>query len=173
MAQDTKGVQGLVSGFGLPSSTARVFDHGEVRYVIIALIAKKPSYGYEIIKAIEERLLGAYSPSPGLVYPTLNLLWEMGYATAEIGIGGKRRFSLTDAGRKFHEDSRSVIQGIFDRMDKAAALHGRVDSPPIVRAIQNLKTCLKLKSGANALTDAQVHAIADAIDEASRKIEVC
>jgi len=151
----------------------RIFDHGEVRYVMVALLAEKPSYGYELIKDIEERLSGAYSPSPGLVYPTLTMLEEMGYATSETGVGGKKLYSLTAEGREFHKTSKAMIEAIFARMARAADLHGRAESPQIVRAIQNLRFTLKLKSGAKKLTDAQVRAIADALDEAAKRIEQC
>src|SRR6201996_2992580 len=66
--------------FGGGGGRERHFDNGELRFVILQLIADKPSYGYEIIKAIEERLAGAYAPSPGVVYPTLTMLEEEGYA---------------------------------------------------------------------------------------------
>jgi len=151
----------------------RIFDHGEVRYVIVALLAQKPSYGYELIKDIEDLLSGAYSPSPGLVYPTLTMLEEMGYATTETGSGGKKLYSLTADGREFHKENKALIDAIFARMARAAALHGRAESPQIVRAIQNLRLTLKLKSSTKKLTDTQIRAIADALDEASRKIEEC
>src|SRR5690606_1071732 len=76
----------------------RVFDHGDLRLVILALIAEKPRYGYEVIKAIEEQLGGAYSPSPGVVYPTLILLGETGLATVSEAEGNKKLYAVTAAG---------------------------------------------------------------------------
>src|SRR5690242_19960708 len=61
----------------------RVFDQGDLRYVILKLISEAPRHGYEIIKAIEEQVGGAYSPSPGVIYPTLTLLEELGYIAAQ------------------------------------------------------------------------------------------
>jgi DNA-binding PadR family transcriptional regulator len=151
----------------------RIFDHGEVRYVIVALLAKKASHGYELIKDIEDLLSGAYSPSPGLVYPTLTMLEEMGFATSETGSGGKKLYSLTTEGKEFHKDNKALIESIFARMARAADLHGRAESPQIVRAIQNLRLTLKLKSSAKKLTDTQIRAIAVALDEAAKKIEQC
>jgi DNA-binding PadR family transcriptional regulator len=141
--------------------------------VIVALLAEKPSYGYELIKAIEERLNGAYSPSPGLVYPTLTMLEEMGYASSEGGVGGKKLYSLTAEGKNFHDTNKPLIDLIFARMARAAALHGRAESPQIVRAIENLRLALKLKSSTKELTDEQIRVIADALDAATRKIEQC
>src|ERR687883_295107 len=71
--------------FGL----GRFFAHGDLRLVILHLIAEKPRHGYEIIKAIEERVAGAYSPSPGVIYPGLTLLEELGYVTVSTE-GGKK-----------------------------------------------------------------------------------
>src|SRR5580698_1776650 len=65
----------------------RLFDNGELRFVILQLIAEKPSYGYEIIKAIEERLSGVYTPSAGVVYPTLTMLEEEGFAASSTSEG--------------------------------------------------------------------------------------
>src|SRR5580704_15477146 len=61
----------------------RVFDQGDLRFVILKLISEAPRHGYEIIKAIEDKVAGAYSPSPGVIYPTLTLLEELGYVTVE------------------------------------------------------------------------------------------
>ena len=74
----------------------RHFDNGELRFVILQLIADKPSYGYEIIKAIEERLSGGYAPSPGVVYPTLTMLEEEGYATVSSTESNKKLYAATE-----------------------------------------------------------------------------
>src|SRR5712672_3287371 len=68
----------------------RFFAQGDLRLVILHLIAEKPRHGYEIIKAIEEQVAGAYSPSPGVIYPTLTLLEELGYVTVSTGDGAKK-----------------------------------------------------------------------------------
>ncbi len=70
--------------FGLFGGRRRMFDQGDVRLVILKLISEKPSHGYEIIKAIEDRLGGAYAPSPGVVYPALTLLEEQGMIRVEF-----------------------------------------------------------------------------------------
>lgn len=151
----------------------RLFAHGDIRYVILSFLAAKPSYGYELIKAIEERLHGAYAPSPGLVYPTLTLLEELGYVVAETSEEAKKLYSVTPQGKTFLEINKPVVERIFGHMSHAAALHKRAENPQMVRAIQNLKLTLKLKSSASELTDRQIRAIADALDEAAQKIEAC
>ena len=159
--------------FGEHRRGQRIFDHGDIRYVILAILSENPSYGYELIKAIEERLSGAYSPSPGLVYPTLTMLEEMGYVSAKSTDDGKKLYTVTTEGRTFLAINKPLLDRIMGRMAHAASLHRRAESPQLVRAIQNLKFTLKLKTETKALTDEQIRTIADALDEASRKIEQC
>ena len=92
----------------------RPLDHGELRYILLKLIAEKPRHGYELIKEIEERSGGIYTPSPGVVYPTLTLLEEMNYvALAEIG--NKKQYSITAEGAKFL-DNREFVDEVMRRM---------------------------------------------------------
>ena len=123
-------------GFGGGGGRERHFDNGELRFVILQLIADKPSYGYEIIKAIEEQVAGAYSPSPGVIYPTLTLLEELGYVTISAGEGGKKLHEITPQGRAFLDANRPALEAILARM--AEASRARVDgpAPQILRAIQ-------------------------------------
>jgi len=76
----------------------RIFDHGDLRFVILQLIAESPKHGYEIIKAIEEKLGGSYSPSPGVIYPTLTLLEELGYARLEASEGNRKLYAIAPDG---------------------------------------------------------------------------
>jgi DNA-binding PadR family transcriptional regulator len=149
----------------------RVFDSGELRYVILQLIAEKPRHGYELMKAIEDRLSGAYSPSPGLIYPTLTLLEEMGYATVSTSEGNKKLYTITAEGRGKLEENKAAVDAVFARMDKAGAEFGRGRAPQILRAIENFRYALRLKTSQSALTPEQVQKIADAIDAAAKAIE--
>ena len=101
---------------GGPFRGARVFEQGDLKYVILQLLADKPRHGYEIIKALEERFAGAYAPSAGTVYPTLSLLEDLGYATVSLEEGGKKIYSITDEGRRYLEENRSAVDDIFDRI---------------------------------------------------------
>jgi DNA-binding PadR family transcriptional regulator len=149
----------------------RIFDSGELRYVILQLIAEKPRHGYELMKAIEDRLNGAYSPSPGLIYPTLTLLEEMGYATVSTSEGNKKLYTITAEGRAKLEENKAAVNAVFERMDKAGAEFGRSRAPQIMRAIENFRYALRLKTSQSALTPEQVQKIADAIDAAAKAIE--
>ncbi|WP_208509398.1 PadR family transcriptional regulator, partial [Variovorax paradoxus] len=114
-------------GFG----AGRVFGHGGLRFVLLQLIADKPSHGYELIKLIEERLGGSYAPSPGVVYPTLTLLEELGHLSVESGAegGGRKRYTLTDSGREYLAANRETAESMMERLnggvDGAGARGGR------------------------------------------------
>src|SRR5439155_17142014 len=86
----------------------RIFDHGDLRYVLLQLISEKPCHGYELIKAIEDKLGGMYSPSPGVIYPTLTLLEELGYLRSETAGGTKKLYSVTEDGTAFLTANRAV-----------------------------------------------------------------
>lgn len=150
----------------------RVFGHGGLRLVLLQLIADKPSHGYELIKAIEERLGGRYSPSPGTVYPTLTLLEELGYVSVdEAEGGGRKRYTITDAGREFLEANRVQTDEMMSRMgaDGAGRRFGR--PPQVVRAIENLKLAMRLRLTGDALTDQQANEFAAVLDHAAQQIE--
>ncbi len=148
----------------------RVFESGDLRFVLLAMIAEKPSHGYELIKAIEERLSGGYTPSPGVVYPTLTLLEELGYVTVEAQDGGKKLYSITEAGRALLQENQRVVEGLFARMDEARSRGGRF-SPQIMRAMENLRIALKYRLMAGDLSEADVQSIAAAIDQAALAVE--
>lgn len=91
------------------------FGSGDMKYVILKLLRDKPRHGYEVMKDLEEHLEGCYSPSPGTVYPTLQYLEDAGLVIAK-DVDGKKVYEITDAGRKFLEEHRDVVEDIFDRV---------------------------------------------------------
>ena len=103
-------------GRGGPFRGGRMFEQGDLKYVILQLLDEKPRHGYEIIKALEERFGGMYSPSAGTVYPTLTLLEDLGYARVNVEEGGKKIYSITDEGRAYLSTNRSAVDDIFDRI---------------------------------------------------------
>jgi DNA-binding PadR family transcriptional regulator len=98
----------------------RMFEQGDLKLVILRLLEEKPRHGYEIIKELESRSAGAYSPSPGTVYPTLTLLEDMGYARAVPEEGGKKIYEITDEGRKHLAENSSTVNDVFDKFVKFA-----------------------------------------------------
>ena len=129
-----------------------MFHHGALRLVVLALIAETPRHGYEIIKAIEERLAGSYSPSPGVIYPTLTLLQEIGHVTVEEN-DGKKRYSITDEGRAYLAANQSAVDAELARMQEVSKRHGGGPAPQIIRAMENLKLSLRLRMGRGPLSD--------------------
>ncbi len=147
----------------------RFFDHGDLLFVLLKLIAEQPSHGYELIKAVEQAAGGAYSPSPGVIYPTLTLLEELGYVSAAED-GGKKLYTVTAEGEAFLEANRAHVDNLTARMAEAAA-RSTASAPQILRATHNLKVALKMKLTSGALTAEQVAAIVQTLDDAVRTIE--
>ena len=145
-----------------------MFGAGDLRYVILQLIAEKPSHGYEIIKSIQERLGGAYAPSPGVVYPMLTMLEEMGHATV-VTEGARKLYTITEEGSKSLAENKAMVDALFAKMDRARSEQASERAPQIERAIANFKMALAMK--ASPLTVEQIHAITDIIDAAAKQIE--
>ena len=103
----------------------RMFEQGDLKYVILQLLDEKPRHGYEVIKELEERFGGAYSPSPGTVYPTLTMLEDLGYARARTEEGGKKIYEITPEGKAYLAENRSTVDDIFGRIaDFGASFFG-------------------------------------------------
>lgn len=148
----------------------RIFDHGDLRLVLLQLIAEKPRHGYEIIKAIEERLGGAYSPSPGVVYPNLTMLEELGQASV-IEQDGKKLYTLTEQGQAHLRDNQAAVDALMARIAEIGAARASGPPPAVIRATENLKLALRLKLQQDTLTSDQSRAIARALDDAAALIE--
>jgi DNA-binding PadR family transcriptional regulator len=139
--------------------------------VILRLIAEKPRHGYEIIKAIEEQVAGAYSPSPGVIYPTLTLLEELGYVTVSPGDGAKKLHEITAEGRAFLDANHRAMDALLARMAEASRVHGGGPAPQIVRAMENLNLALRLRFSQGPLSQEQIDAVAAVIDAAATGVE--
>lgn len=135
--------------------TGRMIGDGELRLVVLALLAEQPRHGYDVIKALEERSQGAYSPSPGVVYPTLTYLDEAGYVTASAE-GNKKVYAITDTGRAYLEQNRDAADGVMaaivaigEKMAKARTWFyregdGGGDIPGVVQAMNEARRALKM-----------------------------
>lgn len=153
------------------ASLGRFFAQGDLRLLVLTLVGEKPRHGYEIIKAIEDRVAGAYSPSPGVIYPTLTLLEELGYVTVAAAEGGKKLHEITSTGRAFLDLNQPALAAILARMDEAVRVAGDSPAPQIHRASENLKLALRLRTARAPLTEAQITSIAAAFDTAATTIE--
>lgn len=168
-----RGRHGRGAGLSNPTDLElrRFFAHGDLRLVILRLIAEKPRHGYEIIKEIEERVAGAYSPSPGVIYPTLTLLEELGYVAVTPGEGARKLHEITEAGRAFLIANGPAVDALFARMAEASQARGGGPAPQILRAMENLKLSLRLRLGRGPLSEAQVTAVTEALDAAATQVE--
>jgi DNA-binding PadR family transcriptional regulator len=95
----------------------KMLADGDLRLIVLALLETGPRHGYDIIKALEEKSSGIYSPSPGVVYPTLTFLEEAGYATATTE-GNKKIYAITDAGRAYLGENREAVEAILNGIEK-------------------------------------------------------
>lgn len=149
----------------------RFFDHGDLKLVVLALIAGQPRHGYEVIKAIEDMAGGAYSPSPGVIYPTLTMLEDLGHVTVEAIAGNRKQYAITEAGRAYLAEHDAEVRVIFARIEASAQETRGPDHPSLIRAMGNLRLALRLRFTRGDLSLESIAAIAAALDEAASKIE--
>src|SRR5262249_29299161 len=118
---------GFFGGAGLAGAAfrGRKLGSGDLQLVLLALLAERPSHGYELIKALEERSGGFYSPSPGMVYPALTYLEEVGRASVEAD-GAKKLYTITQTGRDYLEANREAAAAILSQLSFIARRMGRV-----------------------------------------------
>ena len=149
----------------------RMFESGELRLVLLKLIADEPRHGYDLIRAIEELTGGEYAPSPGVIYPTLTLLQDMGLIEEAKEKGPRKPFQVTDEGRKHLEENAAEVEALFERLADLAPREGSGAGPAIGRAVKNLMTALRHRIDRDGLDDELLHEIAAILDEAAQRIE--
>ncbi|MBA2467593.1 MAG: PadR family transcriptional regulator, partial [Sphingomonas sp.] len=119
-------------GRGRRSGRQRMFGSGELRLVLLKLIADEPRHGYDLIRAIEELTFGDYAPSPGVIYPTLTLLQDMGLIEEAPAEGPRKPFQVTEDGRKHLDEKASEVEALFERLEEEFAPdERRRGGPPI------------------------------------------
>lgn len=149
-----------------------MFDGSELRLVLLRLIADQPRHGYDLIREIEERTGGAYAPSPGVVYPTLTLLADMGLIEEQQSEGARKLFAATAAGQAELEAKAEEVAALMARIAHLGEHRERTrGGPPIRRAMGNLRTALGERLAADDGDADTMHAIAAILDEAAQKIE--
>ena len=106
---------GAAFGGGPGMRAAKMLASGDLQLIILALLSEKPRHGYEIIKQVEEHSSGTYSPSPGMVYPALTYLEEMGYAASESE-GTKKLYKITETGTAYLNENRASVEETLDQL---------------------------------------------------------
>lgn len=149
----------------------RMFDGGELRLVLLKLIADEPRHGYELIRAVEELTGGQYAPSAGTVYPTLSLLAEMGQIAEQQSDDTRKRFAITPEGRAHLDENRTAVEGLMARLAGVGEQARRTDAAPIRRAMGNLSVALKARLSRGDFSEDTLHDVAALIDEVAQKIE--
>lgn len=163
--------EGDERGPGRRGRRGRMFGQGELRLALLALIAENPSHGYELIKAIEEMTGGDYAPSPGAVYPTLQLLEDEGSIEEAQAEGAKKPFAVTDQGRAELEDRKGEVESLMRRLGRHGERTTTVRSHDVFRAMGNLGSVLKNRARAGKLDERTINEIVDMIDEMAKRIE--
>jgi DNA-binding PadR family transcriptional regulator len=115
-----------------------MFDPGAMRYVVLQLIADKPRHGYEIIKEIEQRAGGGYAPSPGVIYPMLSMLLDLGHVSATLD-GNKKLHEVTPEGLAFLEENREFVDVVMARLDRLGSpAEGHHDLRQLMHALKEV-----------------------------------
>lgn len=148
----------------------RFFGHGELRLVILSILQGNASHGYELIKAIEALTEGNYSPSPGVIYPSLDLLQDQGLITVQEEDGGRKKIAITAEGKQTLEESQENLEHIRARMKARMVGHELRKNPQMKRALDNFKAVLDLKVNQGETSDAQLKQIIGIIDRAALEI---
>ena len=166
------GGRGRGRGWGGPGGgrggPGRMLEAGDLRFLMLHLMKEAPRHGYEIIKSIEEMLGGSYAPSPGIVYPTLTMLEEMGEAAVAVE-GTRKLYSITPEGAAVLEKNQATVNVILDRMKLAREQSAHERPGQLIRAVENLRLVLRMKGG--KLSKEQLNAVTDILDNAAKQIE--
>jgi DNA-binding PadR family transcriptional regulator len=184
---ESAGGIGEHEGRGGRGPRRRMFESGHLRLVILDLVGESPRHGYDVIKALEARCGGIYSPSPGVVYPTLSLLEDQGFVTMEESAGNKKRYTVTTEGRAHLAENKPFIHAINARLSGGITPRAMVDegetdeghsrshagrrSPELREAFHALKGVVIARVRAGDLDANRIAQIKDIIARAARDIE--
>jgi DNA-binding PadR family transcriptional regulator len=158
-------------GRGGRRGRGRVFESGELRLVLLKLIADQPRHGYDLIRAIEELTGGSYAPSPGVVYPTLTMLLDMGLIEEAEAPGARKPFRITAEGEAHLAEKAEEVEALLARLSGLGDDRRKAGGAPIKRAVGNLLSALWHRVTREDADEDMLHGIAAILDEAAQKIE--
>jgi DNA-binding PadR family transcriptional regulator len=165
------GDEGWSGGRGRGRRARRMFEGGELRLVLLKLIADEPRHGYDLIRAIEDLTGGEYAPSPGVVYPTLTLLQDMDLVEEAAVEGARKPFQVTDEGRAHLEERSEEVEALFARLTDLKPGPSPEGASPIWRAMRNLGMAIRHRVQHGEITEETKFELAALIDELAQKIE--
>ncbi|MCK7465528.1 PadR family transcriptional regulator [Enterobacter roggenkampii] len=148
----------------------RFFGHGDLRLVILDILTRNASHGYELIKEIENLTQGNYTPSPGVIYPTLDYLQDQAFITITEEENGRKRIAITAEGQHWLDENREQLEQIQVRIKARSVGFQLRKNPQMKRALDNFKAVLDLKVNQGELSDAQLKQIIGVIDRAALEI---
>lgn len=148
----------------------RFFGHGDLRLVILDILTRNASHGYELIKEIENLTQGNYTPSPGVIYPTLDYLQDQTFITITEEESGRKKIAITAEGQNWLDENREQLEQIQVRIKARSVGFQLRKNPQMKRALENFKAVLDLKVNQGELSDAQLKQIVGVIDRAALEI---
>ena len=157
--------------FGERGGRRRRFDSGELRLVLLKLISDQPRHGYDLIRAIEALTGGAYAPSPGVVYPTLTMLQDMGHIDEQKSEGARKAFAITQEGAAHLAANETEVAAVFAKLAELAAVRERFDGVSLRRAMMNLRMAIRGRLMQDGADKATMREITKILDDAARNIE--
>lgn len=157
---------------GRSGRMGRIFEQGDLKYVILRLLEEKPRHGYEVIKELEDRFGGAYSPSPGTVYPTLTMLEDLGYAKAVTEDGGRKIYTITPEGSAYLAEHSTTVDSIFERI--ATFVEGFLDEPmmDVNHAFRRVGRAAYSHASRNVNDAGKLKRVKEILDRAAAELEL-
>jgi DNA-binding PadR family transcriptional regulator len=156
------------SEYGPHPFAHRLFERGDLKYVVLDLLSDKPSHGYEIMRALEEQFHGFYSPSAGSIYPTLQMLEDLSYIKASVQ-DGKKVYSITAEGQAFYKERKETIEKIKNNMHD---WHGHGNHAEVRETMHELfGTMQLLRSKFHTLEPGKIEKVTGIISKACREIK--
>ena len=149
----------------------RIFASGDLKFVMLHLLAQQPAHGYDIIKALSELVGGDYSPSPGTIYPTLAMLEDLGWISATADANGRKEYTVSPEGKAQLEVQQAEVDRVLAHISRLKTRASARRIPEIVRAMENLKTALRMRLGDDIPEQALTRRIAEIIDRTAVEIE--
>jgi DNA-binding PadR family transcriptional regulator len=175
MGSDSRGA-GFGFGFGAWGNQGRrrfrwrIFERGDLKFVILRLVSEKPMHGYEVMQALEEESGGCYRASPGSVYPTLQMLEDEGYVRSREE-DGKRIYEVTDEGRAYLDDHGDLVDEIFDRINAFTDRYWGKEARDLSAAFSRLAQTTFEGAFAWDLGSETLRRMAEALDRAREELE--
>ena len=159
-------------GGGDMRRAGRMLAQGDLRLIALALIAEQPRHGYEIIKVLEDKTEGWYSPSPGIVYPTLTYLEEAGYVTAQAD-GAKKLYTITAEGRAHLEQNRDFVDAVLERLEAVGRALCAASGAATKRDDETVRGCPRLvRAALDNLREVAAERLRNDADAEAKVVEV-